>query len=148
MVSLLVYDSEYVGTMDNWAATAERMATRRLLTEADAAHLRFLEAFGVLIANTDRHYGNISLLLDDDDWRLSPTYDMLPMLYAPINGELVPRDFAARGLQPTAATLTAWPRAKALACTFWQAAAADARISAGFRQIAADNLGVLRALPG
>ncbi len=148
MVSLLVYDSEYVGTMDNWAATAERMATRRLLTEADAAHLRFLEAFGVLIANTDRHYGNISLLLDDDDWRLSPTYDMLPMLYAPINGELVPRDFAARGLQATAATLTAWPRAKALASTFWAAAAADARISAGFRQIAADNLGVLRALPG
>jgi hypothetical protein len=30
----------------------------------DADHLRLLEAYGVLIANTDRHYGNISLLLE------------------------------------------------------------------------------------
>ena len=140
MVSLLVYDSEYIGEMDNWAATANRMVARRLLTPADAAHLRLLEAYGVLIANTDRHYGNISLLLDDDDWTLSPTYDMLPMLYAPVGGELVARDFAARGLKPTAATLGEWDRASALAATFWQAAAADTRISPGFRAIAADNL--------
>lgn len=140
MVSLLVYDAEYVGEMDNWAATAGRMEARGLLTPADAAHLRLLEAYGILIANTDRHYGNISLLLHDDDWALSPTYDMLPMLYAPVGGELVPRDFAARGLQPSAATLPVWERARELAAAFWQAAAADARISEGFRAIAADNL--------
>ncbi|WP_394790637.1 type II toxin-antitoxin system HipA family toxin YjjJ [Rhodoferax sp.] len=140
MVSLMVYDAEYVGAMDNWAATAERMQARGLLTAADAEHLRFLEAFGVLIANTDRHYGNISLLLDDDDWTLSPTYDMLPMLYAPVGGELVPRDFAAGRLQPTTATLPAWERAKALARVFWSAAAGDARISSEFRVIAAENL--------
>ncbi|MES2187529.1 MAG: type II toxin-antitoxin system HipA family toxin YjjJ [Pseudomonadota bacterium] len=140
MVSLLVYDAEYVGEMDNWAATANRMVARGLLTAADAAHLRLLEAYGVLIANTDRHYGNISLLLDSDDWTLSPTYDMLPMLYAPVGGELVPRDFAARGLQPTAATLPEWERARALARHFWAAVAGDVRISDGFRRIAADNL--------
>ena len=92
MVSLQVYDAEYVGEMDNWAATAKRMEARGLLTRADARHLRFLEAFGQLIANTDRHYGNISLLLrqqNGGDWTLSPTYDMLPMLYAPVGGELV-----------------------------------------------------------
>ncbi|BDT69985.1 toxin YjjJ [Comamonadaceae bacterium OS-1] len=140
MVSLMVYDAEYVGAMDNWAATAERMQARGLLTPADAQHLRFLEAFGVLIANTDRHYGNISLLLDDDDWTLSPTYDMLPMLYAPVGGELVARDFAAGRLQPTTATLPEWERAKQLAAVFWAAAASDARISDGFRGIAAGNL--------
>ncbi|MEO5795228.1 MAG: type II toxin-antitoxin system HipA family toxin YjjJ [Rhodoferax sp.] len=140
MVSLMVYDAEYVGAMDNWAATAERMQARGLLTAADAEHLRFLEAFGVLIANTDRHYGNISLLLDNDDWKLSPTYDMLPMLYAPVGGELVPRDFAAGRLQPTTATLPAWERAQALARVFWSAVAGDARISAEFRAIAAENL--------
>lgn len=139
MVSLLVYDSEYVGQMDDWAATARRMAQRRLLTEQDASHLRLLEAYGVLIANTDRHYGNISLLLDNDDWRLSPTYDMLPMLYAPINGELVPREFGERALQPTANTLAEWPPARALALRFWQAAAADERISSGFRALAQAN---------
>lgn len=55
---------------------------------------------------------------------LSPTYDMLPMLYAPVGGELVARD---------------WDTAKTLATRFWQAAAEDARVSAGFRAIAADN---------
>ena len=139
MVSLQVYDAEYVGEMDNWAATANRMAARKLLTQGDARTLRLLEAYGQLIANTDRHYGNISLLLDKDDWTLSPTYDMLPMLYAPVGGELVARDFTARPLQPSAATLPEWAQAQTLAAAFWQAAAGDARVSAGFRQIAAEN---------
>ena len=144
MVSLQVYDAEYVGVMDNWAATAERMQARGLLTPQDARHLRLLEAFGQLIANTDRHYGNISLLLhgsqNGGDWALSPTYDMLPMLYAPVGGELVQRDFASKGKpQPTSATLPEWPRALALAVQFWQTAAADERISAAFRAIAAEN---------
>ncbi|MBI2750222.1 MAG: type II toxin-antitoxin system HipA family toxin YjjJ [Burkholderiales bacterium] len=139
MVSLQVYDAEYVGEMDNWAATANRMQARGLLTAADARTLCLLEAYGQLIANTDRHYGNISLLLQDDDWALSPTYDMLPMLYAPVGGELVPRDFAARPLQPTAATLPQWEQARALALAFWHSAAADARVSAEFRAIAVEN---------
>jgi hypothetical protein len=139
MVSLMVYDAEYVGAMDNWAATAERMQARGLLTPADARQLCFLEAFGVLIANTDRHYGNISLLLADDDWTLSPAYDMLPMLYAPVGGELVARDFAAGRLQPTTATLPEWERAKKWAAVFWAAAAGDPRISSGLRQIAREN---------
>lgn len=139
MVSLLVYDAEYVGEMDNWAATANRMQARGLLTESDARTLCLLEAYGQFIANTDRHYGNISLLLQDDDWTLSPTYDMLPMLYAPLGGELVPRDFAERPLQPTAATLPQWEQARALAIVFWRSVAADARVSAGFRAIAAEN---------
>jgi hypothetical protein len=140
MVSLQVYDAEYVGEMDNWAATANRMAARQLLTQQDAQTLRLLEAYGVLIANTDRHYGNISLLIQDDDWVLSPTYDMLPMLYAPVGGELVARDFSARSLQPSAATLPQWAQAKALARQFWQAVVADARVSEGFRAIAAQNI--------
>lgn len=141
MVSLQVYNAEYVGDIDNWAATADRMAARHLLTPADARTLRLLEAYGQLIANTDRHYGNISLVLQDDDWALSPTYDMLPMLYAPVGGELVPRDFANRPQQPTAATLGEWAEARGLALAFWQAAAADERVSAGFRAIAAENAG-------
>ena len=140
MVSLMVYDNEYVGEMDNWAATANRMLARGLLTAQDARTLRLLEAYGVLIANTDRHYGNISLILRNDDWTLSPTYDMLPMLYAPLGGELVERDFAARPLQPTAATLPEWAQARTLAKTFWQAAASDKRVSEGFRTIASRNL--------
>ena len=141
MVSLQVYNAEYVGEIDNWAATANRMAARNLLTAVDARTLRLLEAYGQLIANTDRHYGNISLVLQGDDWALSPTYDMLPMLYAPVAGELVPRDFASRTQQPTAATLGEWPEAQDLARTFWRTVASDERVSDGFRSIAAANAG-------
>ena len=150
MVSLEVYDAEYVGQEENWAATADRMAARGLITAEDARRLRLLEAYGVLIANTDRHYGNISLLLrgtkNGGDWALSPTYDMLPMLYAPINGELVERQFTARPLYPTASTLTEWPAAKELAVVFWRAAAVHELISEDFKAIAAKNLQSLQML--
>ncbi len=139
MVSLLVYDAQYVGEMDNWSATAQRMAARQLMTSQDAQQLQLLEAYGLLIANTDRHYGNISFLLEDDDWRLSPTYDMLPMFYAPVKGELVERDFAARKLQPSSQTLAVWPQAKQLAQQFWQSVAADARVSDAFKALALAN---------
>jgi hypothetical protein len=146
MVSLQVYDAEYVGQMDNWAATANRMAARHLLRDDDARTLRLLEAYGVLIANTDRHYGNISLLLRGDDWALAPAYDMLPMLYAPVAGELVARDFTAWPLQPTAATLPEWPRALDLALRFWPAVAAHPSVSRDFRRTAAANAAHLQRL--
>ena len=146
MVSLLVYDAQYVGEMDNWSATAQRMAARQLMTSQDAQQLQLLEAYGLLIANTDRHYGNISFLLEDDDWRLSPTYDMLPMLYAPVKGELVERDFAARKMQPTSQTLTVWPQAKQLAQQFWQSVAADTRVSDAFKVLAQANADVVAKL--
>ena len=150
MVSLEVYDAEYVGQEENWAATADRMAARGLITAEDARRMRLLEAYGVLIANTVRHYGNISLLLrgtkNGGDWALSPTYDMLPMLYAPINGELVERQFTDRPLHPTASTLAEWPAAKELAALFWRTAAAHAWISENFKAIAARNLQSLLVL--
>ena len=146
MVSLLVYDAQYVGEMDNWSATAQRMAARQLMTSQDAQQLQLLEAYGLLIANTDRHYGNISFLLQDDDWRLSPTYDMLPMLYAPVKGELVERDFASRKLQPTSHTLAVWPQAKQLAQQFWHSVAADKRVSDAFKALAQANADVVAKL--
>ena len=146
MVSLLAYDAQYVGEMDNWSATAQRMSARQLMTSQDAQQLQLLEAYGLLIANTDRHYGNISFLLEDDDWRLSPTYDMLPMFYAPVKGELVDRDFASRKLQPTSHTLAVWPQAKQLAQQFWQSVAADARVSDAFKALAQANADVVAKL--
>jgi hypothetical protein len=149
MVSLSIYNDEYIGQKADWDALADKMAALSLLKAKDAAHLRLLEAYGILIANTDRHNGNISLLLQGSksggDWVLSPTYDMLPMWYAPVGGELVARDFASRPMQPTSATLPEWPRAKVLAAQFWQTAAGDSRISAEFRAIAARNCALVSA---
>ena len=148
MVSLLVYDAQYVGEMDHWAATAQRMQARGLLTPEDARTLRLLDAYGELIGNTDRHYGNISLVLVEDDWHLSPTYDMLPMLYMPIAGEVVPQTLALDRMVPTAATLDVWPQARALAREFWQCVADDARVSQAFREMARAHVAPLApALP-
>ena len=146
MVSLMVYDAEYVGEMDNWAATALRMEARDLLMPEDARTLRLLDAYGRLIGNTDRHYSNISLVLVEDDWRLSPTYDMLPMLYMPIAGELVAQDLAVQQMAPTAAMLEVWHQAQVLA--FWQAVVQEERISAGFRDMAQGHAQALAGVLG
>ncbi|QSI31365.1 type II toxin-antitoxin system HipA family toxin YjjJ [Variovorax sp. RKNM96] len=148
MVSLMAYDSQYIGKIDNWAATANRMASRGLLRADDAQRLRFLEAFGRLIGNTDRHYGNISLLIEGSDWRLAPAYDVLPTLYAPTSGELPPRELSATGLLPTVETLQEWSRARQLAGVFWQAVAADDRLSAAFRTLARQNARLVGEIPG
>ena len=146
MVSLMVYDAQYVGEMDSWAATAERMEARGLLRPQDARTLRLLDAYGRLIGNTDRHYGNISLVLVGDDWHLSPTYDMLPMLYMPIAGEVVAQELGVEKMVPTAPVLDVWGEAQALALAFWQAAAQDGRISADFRALAQGNALALAAV--
>lgn len=147
MVSLEVYDRQYIGQGTNWVDTARRadQAGPERLSAADVTTLCLLDAFGALIANTDRHHGNISLLLREHRWQLAPAYDMLPMLYAPVAGEVVPRDFAAQPPRPTVHTLPVWPRARELATRFWQRAAEDARISAGFRALAQANA---RFVPG
>ena len=116
------------------------------LSAADVETLCLLDAFGALIANTDRHHGNISLLLHNDRWQLAPAYDMLPMLYAPVAGEIVPRNFAAQPPRPTVHTLQVWPRARELAQRFWQTTAQDPRISAPFRELAQANERLLAGL--
>lgn len=146
MVSLMAFDAEHIGHMDHWAATAQRLRSRELISAADAETLCLLDAYGLLIANTDRHYGNISWLRQDGAWRLSPGYDMLPMYYAAVNGEVVARDLAALPLHPVAATLAVWPQALALALRFWQQAAQADELSEDFRRIAAANVATLQAL--
>lgn len=145
MVSLMAFDSEYIGQMDNWAASAERMSSRDLLPHPDTERLRLLEAYGQLIGNTDRHYGNVSLVIDRrGSWELAPAYDTLPMIYAPIAGELVARaDFDPGKLAPSAETLRVWDLARQLALKFWQQVSEDDKISRQFRSMArlhADSL--------
>lgn len=136
MVSLAAYDAQHVGQMDNWAATAHRMGLLGLLSTRDAGRLRLLEAFGRLIANSDRHYGNVSLLIDPSDgkWALAPAYDQLPMYYAPY-GDDVPD----RGTRPVAQdvhTASVWAEASKMAHSFWAAVAEHEMVSLKFRMTA------------
>ncbi|APG04281.1 hypothetical protein BJI69_10490 [Luteibacter rhizovicinus DSM 16549] len=95
--------------------------------------------FGRLIANSDMHFGNLSFFLGDAlPLQLTPSYDMLPMLYRPAtSGELVAREF--RSPSPTPADLAFWTVAAEWADAYWQRVSAHAEISADFRHIAATN---------
>jgi hypothetical protein len=50
-----------------------------------------LQAFGVLIGNTDMHAGNLSFVSEHGrPYQLAPAYDMLPMGFAPRTGGEIP----------------------------------------------------------
>jgi len=146
VVSLFAVDTCRYGKLDSWTAAAQRLCADCLLSLEDADRISLLDAFGALTANTDRHFGNITLF---DDYqgalRLAPAYDMLPMLFSPQNEQIVTRQFAAPA--PRAAWLSVWPRARSLAETYWNRVIADGRLSEEFRQLCVASLGVLRALP-
>jgi HipA-like C-terminal domain len=148
MVSLEMYDAHYLGIGSHWAATAMQTgrAGAEKLNVSDIQTLCLLDAFGALIANTDRHHGNVSLLLHQHRWQLAPAYDMLPMFYAPVAGEVVERDWARQLPRPNAHTLNVWPKARELALLFWQSAAVDARIGDEFRAVARVNAGLVLGL--
>lgn len=133
VVSLHAFDAAHYGALDSWTAAADRMERDGWLTTADAATLRVRWWFGHLIANTDMHFGNVSLLLDSNrPLSLAPTYDMLPMLYRPTEGgEVVERRFDAA--LPPPRERGAWMTAAAMAVEYWERVAEDGFVSEGFR---------------
>jgi hypothetical protein len=134
-----------------WSEGAARLAAQGLIDRDTAQAIERLWHFGQLIGNTDMHDGNLSFRPRDattaNSLILAPAYDMLPMLYAPQRGvELSPVKFAPR--LPLPAEREAWASAATAAEQFWSQAAADARISAQFRAIAADNVHTVRKTAG
>ena len=119
MVSLESFNAEFVGTVDQWAKTAQRLQSQGMLSAEDAQRLKLWDAFGQLIANTDRHYGNVSLLWNGKRWGLAPCYDMLPMRFMPVQGEVPAWHWELGAALPSAAVLPVWDEAMALAQEFW-----------------------------
>jgi DNA-binding transcriptional ArsR family regulator len=136
VVSLLAVDSTLFGKLDSWSQAGARLVQQGLLSAADAQRMRLLEAFAMLTANTDRHFGNLALLdRYDGRFTLAPVYDMLPMLFAPQDGQVIERRFNPP--DPTAETLALWPQARELARGYWQRLVADERLSPEFRDLCA-----------
>lgn len=146
VTSLRSIDSTRYGALDNWVASAARLHRDRLIDDPTMELIRLVFTFGGLIANTDRHFGNIGMLdRYDRQFRLAPVYDMLPMLFAPQNDEIVARVFAPA--DPTADTVAVYGRARELAEEYWGQISKDSRVSNEFRQIAAACGNTLAALP-
>ncbi|MGH8400996.1 MAG: type II toxin-antitoxin system HipA family toxin YjjJ [Gammaproteobacteria bacterium] len=124
-------DDELHGQRDNWPAFAERVARDGLLAPEHSRRIRLLEAFGQLIGNTDRHFGNLSFFADGlartPRLQLAPVYDMVPMAWAPDSGIVPALELPAA--RPRANTLDVWNEAMQLAQMFWRQVAEDERIS-------------------
>ena len=134
VVSLLAVDSARYGALDRWSLSALRLWKDGVLSADAADEIRLLEAFGQLIANSDRHFGNLALFdRYDGHFTTAPVYDMLPMLFAPAIDQIVERKFDLP--HPTSDTLSVWPRAWDLARAYWKMICAEDRLSDDFRLI-------------
>ena len=116
----------------DWTAAAADLHRRGLIDADSLAVIRRLSAFGELIGNTDMHFGNLAFFLTDTlPLRVTPAYDMLPMLWSPgSQGELIARDFEP--VSPLPAMAVYWSEAAGWAVEFWTRVAGDARLSAEF----------------
>lgn len=139
IISLGAVDDEFYGNRDNWIAAANRLVADKRIAPEDAAALRWLSVFGSLIANTDQHFGNISLIMRDGRRRfdLAPAYDVLPMFYRPRDTGTMFPEFNPPA--PVAGAAGEWSTALERAVIFWSRASADERISESFRTVCAEN---------
>jgi hypothetical protein len=127
---------------DPWARAAIRLRDAGRLSREDADRLRWLDAFGALIANTDRHQHNVVLFTDGPRLCLAPAFDQVSMFYAPAaDGQVRPRAFTPP--HPTADTLDVWDDARLAAREFWQRASDDGRASDDVRRVAVANADAL-----
>lgn len=146
VTSLFAIDMSHYGRLDNWIAAAARLLTDRMIGAETLETVRLLATFGMLIGNTDRHFGNLAFYDGYDGFfNLAPAYDMLPMLFAPEHNQIIARTFVPA--PPTAETLASYPRARRLAEHYWQTVISDDRVSNNFRGLGAACLSALEALP-
>ncbi|MBC7963608.1 MAG: type II toxin-antitoxin system HipA family toxin YjjJ [Steroidobacteraceae bacterium] len=141
--SLTVVDSEFIGMGSNWTAASKKLLSAKILSPDDATNLSRLDLFGSLIANTDRHHGNISLIPANQErtkFKLSPAYDMLPMYYRPRDGE----ELSAGTYHPplTFELGDVYENAR----RFWLEAGKDLRISEPFRILCDENHDILQKI--
>ncbi len=131
-------------TSRDWPDAAAMMQAQGWLTPDSVFQVQVIWWFGRLIGNSDMHRGNLSFV-PTPMMQVAPVYDMLPMMFAPLQGGEIPNIAFAPEL-PMPAQALAWKQASMAAQAFWQAAARDSRISQVFRNRCAQNLETLNRL--
>lgn len=146
LCALDVLDAAFLGRGGSqWPALTAALDGLGLLAEGVAPAVQRLWWFGRLIANSDMHTGNLAFAPHEGRLTLAPAYDMLPMRLAPLAGGELPVRTPEFAL-PLPAERTAWHEACTAALGFWEAAAADPRISEGFRALCGEHAQALRPL--
>lgn len=147
VVSLEALATSILGRLPrDWTSAADELLRHEIIDSDTVATIRILQAFGELIGNSDMHLGNLAFFLGDTlPLALTPTYDMLPMLWAPgPQGEIVERRFAPA--PPIPSMEHPWREAATLAQTFWQQIATDDHLSPAFVRTANESSETIRAL--
>jgi hypothetical protein len=146
VVSLEALAAASSGLARDWSTAAAGLLRSGLLDSTALATIHRLQAFGELIGNSDMHAGNLAFFLSDTlPLRVTPSYDMLPMLWAPgAQGEIVNRRFAPQ--PPVPSLLEPWLSAAAMAEDFWTRVTGDRRLTPGFSIMAGEALEMVRRL--
>ena len=111
------------GPQRNWADTCDALVKQQRLSPTDAYNARVLLEYGRMIGNTDMHFGNLSLFVQDPAagrFTLAPAYDMLPMCYRP---DMHRNELGYTPLSAPRATPgheRAWEQAREMAIGFWR----------------------------
>ena len=142
IISLYAINCHFLGYNPvDWSQASHRIIAEPTLslTRADVDRVVWLDTFGDLIGNTDRHFGNLSFFAEEARMlTLTPTpvYDMLPMVFAPAGANLVERRFNPR--PPNALNRRIWHQVATHALQYWARLGDEGGLSDGFRRIAAD----------
>lgn len=136
VVSLAALGAHFTGEPDGWTEACARLARADVIGDDDARRARWLDRFGALIGNTDRHPWNLSFYAEAGRVSgLAPAYDMLPMRWYPRSGECPEGALALPGL--TGDDPLGWQTASGAALRFWEAVATHPMVSPGFSGTAA-----------
>ncbi len=139
--------AEWVGSAErDWLHLTTALVREKLLPRQVELPIRFLAAFGRLIANTDMHAHNLAFCTSETDplrpERVAPAYDMSPMLYSPRQGHVTTPALAPP--MPSPADGPIWLAAAQMATFFWESVSQHELVSKGFREIATENIRVVR----
>ncbi len=139
IISLGTLDAEFSGVMGSWTESAKMLVNKKILSLNFIKEIRWLELFGEYIANNDMHLFNLSFFMNGlQITQLTPVYDMLPMLFRPINNQLVSRKFTPP--LPSANDVGILEEVYKAAILFWNEVLKDDRISKSFKKITRDCL--------
>jgi hypothetical protein len=147
--SLDAVRSEVEGAGGSWTEIVDRLArgVRPRVSESDAAAVRWLDAFGGLTANNDRHDSNVSFFRDAKGaLSLAPAYDTAPMALAPVATGVL--EDAWQPELPAPSALEEWKAAVAAALVYWERVEAEGRLDLTVRRRAREARAAVERLAG
>lgn len=139
LLSLEAFDLQFVGDgrRNSWPQIVERLIEQKVMPADVRERVAQLHAFGHLIGNTDMHTGNLSFRVRGESvLSVAPAYDMAPMWFSPLRGELPQREL--RLSLGTEVRRSIWLNAIDWSAACWAQVIKDCRVSPGFRRIAAE----------